>query len=219
MKKGLIRFVILSIVGFMLGAAFAYFEVRPKQQDAASRVMEIKPVEAVKPISDMKGEFSLISEDGEAVTHANWDGKYKLVFFGFTHCPDICPAAMDKASEVLEMIGTDRSQILVPIFVTVDPARDTAEVMKEYTDGFDERIVGLTGSQDQIDAAIDTFKVYAAKAGMDEDNPHDQNDMYMMEHSSYFYLMNPNNELIKVVPSSDTVTEIADKLSSLIQPK
>lgn len=115
---------------------------------------------------ELSGDFTLVNHHGETVTAADYDDSYKLVFFGFTYCPDICPAALQKMTSTLEMLGADSEQIK-PLFISVDPARDTPEVLKDYLSLFHPRIIGLTGTEEQVAYAKEQYRVYAAKAPLE----------------------------------------------------
>src|SRR5215217_7330022 len=104
--------------------------------------------------------FKLVDQDGRTVTEKDVLGRPHLVFFGFTHCPDVCPTTLFKMSEVLKATG-DRGRDLKALFMTVDPERDRPEVLKEYLSSFDNRIVGLTGDQASVDAAVKAYRAYA----------------------------------------------------------
>lgn len=156
--------------------------------------------------STVGGAFSLIDHNGQAVTHESWPGKYKLVFFGFTHCPDICPAALDKMTAALNTLG-DKSKDIQPLFITIDPARDDAATMKSYLASYHPGIVGLTGSEDQIKQVENAYKVYAAK--VDTGTP-----VYTMAHSSFVFLMSPNDELLDIFRDADPADQMADKISA-----
>ncbi len=150
------------------------------------------------------GTFTLKDMNGREVTEKSWPGKYLLVFFGFTHCPDICPVTLDKMTQVNKKLGdlADKAQ---PLFVTVDPSRDTADVMKAYLANYDKSILGLTGTDDQIKAAEDSFKVYAAKAAGDGEN-------YSVDHSAFIYLMSPHNRLEEVLRIEQGTDAVVDKI-------
>uniref|UniRef100_UPI0030EB57F7 SCO family protein n=1 Tax=Sulfitobacter litoralis TaxID=335975 RepID=UPI0030EB57F7 len=112
--------------------------------------------------ANIRSEFSLVDHHGQAVTQEDFAGRWQLVFFGFTHCPDICPTSLAYMDNVLELLGPDADQV-APLFVTVDPERDTPAVLKDYVANFHPQLIGLTGSQDQIAKATDAFKVYNEK--------------------------------------------------------
>lgn len=150
------------------------------------------------------GAFALKDHNGQDVTEKSWPGKQKLVFFGFTTCPDICPVALDKMTNALNALGADAAHIQ-PILITVDPARDTPEQLKTYLADYHASFVGLTGTDAQIAQAKDAYKVYAAKAaGGDDVN-------YLMDHSGYIYLMSADDTLLEVFNSDATAETIAEK--------
>ena len=131
------------------------------------------------------GMFNLIDQDGKAVSDADYRGKYMLVFFGFTHCPEICPLAMANITAAMSALGEKAGRI-TPILITVDPARDTPEVIKNYLGNFDKRIVGLTGSDEQVKAAAAAYKAY-----------YSEDAHGMMNHSAILYLMNEKGEYVQ----------------------
>ena len=126
------------------------------------------------------GPFALSTQTGTAATEKSLAGKPTLMFFGYTHCPDVCPATLFQVSELLRAMGPEPG--VNAVFVTVDPERDTPEVMKDYLSSFDPHIVGLTGSREAVDAMLKGYRVYAKKVpGKDGD--------YTMDHSALVYLM------------------------------
>ena len=133
-----------------------------------------------KPAS-VGGPFSLIDHNGARVTDRDFVGKPFLVFFGFTHCPDVCPTALFEMSEILNRLGPDAERMNA-LFVTVDPERDRAEVLKTYLSSFNPRITGLTGTPDEVAAAAKAYRAYMAKV------PRENGD-YSMDHTAVVYLM------------------------------
>jgi protein SCO1 len=130
--------------------------------------------------STIGGPFRLMSTNGHEVTDADFKGHPFLVFFGYTHCPDICPTVLFQLSQVLKAMGDKQIKAL---FITVDPERDTPAVMKEYLSSFDPHIIGLSGTRQQIDAAEKAYRVYARK-----EPGHGSGD-YAMDHTAVVYLM------------------------------
>jgi len=135
------------------------------------------------------GPFTLVDQDGRTVTQADFKGRHMLVYFGYTFCPDVCPTELQTMSDALERLGKT-AETVVPVFVTVDPGRDTPQVMKDYVRHFHPRLVGLTGSPDQTAAAAKAFKVYFAKVEGKDGAP------YLMDHSSIVYLMGPDGRFL-----------------------
>jgi protein SCO1/2 len=161
--------------------------------------------------AEIIGAFALTDHNGQTVTEKEYGEKYKLVFFGFTHCPHICPQGLQKLSLVLQSLGSQADNT-APLFISVDPQRDTPDVMKSFVTQFDPRLTGLTGTPEQVEAAKSAFKVYAAKVANDT-NPED----YMMDHSSYLYLMSPDNRLIGLFDTEDSVETITQEIQKLMQ--
>ena len=139
-------------------------------------------------VAAVGGPFALVSHDGRAVTEADFRGAPFLVFFGFTHCPDICPTKLLEISQVLQAAG-EKGRALRALFVTVDPERDTPEVLKSYLGSFDERIVGLTGSREAVDGAIKAYRAFARKVALKDGD-------YTMDHTSLVYHMDRNGRFV-----------------------
>jgi protein SCO1 len=142
------------------------------------------PGVAGEPVT-IGGPFTLRAPDGTTVTDQTYRGKWLLVYFGYTFCPNSCPTALMDISQVLAQLG-DEADALQPLFITVDPRRDTPEVLRQYTQSFDPRIIGLSGDAQQIAAVAQAYGVYATphKVGPSAEN-------YLIDHSSYVYLMDP----------------------------
>lgn len=130
------------------------------------------------------GPFSLRDHEDRAVSDATYRGKTQLIFFGYTNCPDICPLGLARIAEVMDALGADAAKVQ-PIFITVDPRRDTPAVMKSYVEHFDPRMVGLTGTSEQVTAAAKAFRVYFKIHGDPATNPN-----YLVDHSGFIYVMN-----------------------------
>ena len=137
------------------------------------------------------GPFSLVDQNGRRVTEKDFLGKYMLVFFGFTHCPDVCPTELQVMSAALDELGTAGNDIQ-PVFVSIDPERDTPEVVKEYVKNFHPRLMGLTGSAGEIATIARAYRVYykkTASSGASGD--------YELDHSTTIYLMDPEGRFRK----------------------
>jgi protein SCO1/2 len=152
------------------------------------------------------GPFTLVATDGGSVSDQTYRGKWLLIYFGYTNCPDACPAALNSIRVALEKLGVDAGK-LQPLFVTVDPQRDTTSVIAYYLKSFDSRIVGLTGTQAQIDAVLKEYRVYAAAQKSEADGGD-----YPVSHSAYLYLMNPEGRFVSVIPGNESGEEIAARL-------
>ncbi|MCK0129312.1 SCO family protein [Erythrobacter sp. F6033] len=157
------------------------------------------------------GEFELTDSKGETVRWGDFEGKYRIVYFGFAYCPDICPNDMSQLArglKTLEASNADKVAMIQPMFITVDPERDTPEVVGEFVSAFSDKFIGLTGSQEQVKAAADTFRVYYER-GEDLDN-----GQYLMNHSNIAYLFGPSGEPLATLPTdlgADAVAAEIDK--------
>jgi protein SCO1/2 len=154
--------------------------------------------------SAVGGPFRLLDQNRRPVTDADFRGKPFLVFFGFTHCPDICPTALFEMSEVLRRLGPDAEKTAV-LFVSVDPERDTPEKLKEYLSSFHPRIVGLTGSPQEIADVEKAYRVYAKKVPLDGGG-------YTMDHSAIVYLMDKDGRFVAPFNLKRTADEAAADL-------
>ena len=151
------------------------------------------------------GPFTMTDHTGRRVSEKDFLGKYMLVFFGYTYCPDICPTELQVMTAALDAMGPEAEKIQ-PVFVSVDPERDTPEVLKSYVENFGPRLVGLTGSPADVAGMAKAYRVYYAKSG-DTDSPD-----YLMDHSSIIYLMGRDGGFVKHVPYTTDVAKLAQEL-------
>lgn len=150
--------------------------------------------------------FALIDHHGRQVTEADFAGAFLLVYFGFTHCRVVCPRSLAKLSKVLERLGAAADRITA-LYVSVDPARDTPEVMRAYLEAGYPQFTGLTGSQEQVDAAKKAFRVFAERKA-DADDP----DGYAVPHSAISYLMGPDGRYCDHFTDAVEEEKIADRI-------
>lgn len=134
------------------------------------------------------GPFTLVDHDGKAVTDADFRGKFMLIFFGYTFCPDVCPTNLGTVSQALDMLAPEKADQIVPVFVSVDPDRDAPAQLKEFVSHFHPRMVGLTGTKQQVVDAARKYRVYYAKVQEKDSEPGD----YLMDHTAITYLMGPD---------------------------
>ncbi|KAK4453384.1 SCO1/SenC-domain-containing protein [Podospora aff. communis PSN243] len=180
-----------GILFVLTGGGLLYYFEREKERMQAKRIAESqKGVGAPK----VGGPFQLINQDGKTVTEQDLKGRYSLVYFGFTHCPDICPEELDKMARMFDVVQAERPDGLLPVFVTCDPARDGPKELKEYLAEFHPAFIGLTGTYDQIKAMCKAYRVYFStpsqvKPGQD----------YLVDHSIYFYLMDPEGDFVEAL--------------------
>jgi protein SCO1 len=201
-KRRLKRTGILCAIALLAGAAIGLIEVSNKP----AAVSVNKPVAGVK----IGGPFELTDQNGNTVTDKSFSDGYKLIYFGFTYCPAICPTELAKISKALKSLGDDAA-FVQPLFLTVDPERDTPQVLKNYLTMFDPRIVGLTGPKDKVDKALSDYKIYAAK----KQEPNIEG--YTMDHSSFIYLIAADGALLSIYRMEDTADEIAADIRDKIE--
>ncbi len=156
------------------------------------------------------GPFTLIDETGRTVTSQSFAGRWRLMYFGFTFCPDICPTDTAKLAAGLKLFEAKHPKEaarLQPLFLTVDPERDTPAALAEFTNSFHPRLLGLTGTRAQVDAALKAFRIYASKA------PGTTPDAYTYDHLAVFYLMDPDGRPVQFLAGpTATPQAIADML-------
>jgi protein SCO1/2 len=153
------------------------------------------------------GPFALVDASGRPVTDQDFRGRYMLIFFGFTHCPDICPAELQVMAGALDQLG-DKAAKVVPIFITLDPERDTPEAIGAYVKNFSANIVGLTGSMEAVAAAAKAYRVSFSKF-QNQDGGKD----YTIDHSGLAYLMGTDGEYITHIPYGTSVAQMVDILN------
>lgn len=197
---------VLAIVAGLAIGAVAALAIFPEARHAL--LPSPGPVTTGKAL--VGGPFTLTDDTGKIVTDKDFRGRYMLVFFGYTSCPDICPAGLQLISAALENLGTKADRI-APIFVSIDPARDTPEKLAGYVKNFNPRFVGLTGTPEQIAAVAKAYKVYFKKVP-NEAVP----DEYGMDHTSIIYLMDPNGEFVSHFTPTTTVEELTPKLDKVL---
>ena len=156
------------------------------------------------------GPFALEDTNGKQITDRDFRGKYMLVYFGYTYCPDVCPTTLNEVADALDHLGAKANR-LQPVFITVDPKRDTPAVMKQYVAAFTPRLIGLTGSDEQIAKVAKEYRVYYAEHRTGP-GPND----YTMDHSSVLYLMGPDGSFIAPIRADEDGTQMAADLGRLM---
>ncbi|KAI0655237.1 SCO1 protein, partial [Cubamyces menziesii] len=153
------------------------------------------------------GPFSLTTHKGEPFTEKDLLGKWSLIYFGFTNCPDICPEELDKMSAAVDKLDEKYGQIVQPIFISVDPARDTVPQVARYVSEFHPRLVGLTGSYDTLKATCKAYRVYFSTP------PNAQpGDDYLVDHSIFFYFMDPNGQFVDAFGKASSVEDVVARV-------
>lgn len=156
------------------------------------------------------GPFEFIDENGETVRDTDFAGQNRAIYFGYAFCPDVCPVDMQKlgqAMRVLERQDAELAGRITPIFISVDPDRDTPAVLTEFTDSFHPRMIGMSGSREAIDAAAERYGVYYQ---LDED---DGSNSYLVDHSNNVVLFGPDGEPLVILPIQDTPEAIAESMA------
>lgn len=157
---------------------------------------------AMLPGVQIGGPFHLIDQHGTAVSDADYRGRWMLVYFGYTFCPDVCPTELQTIAAALDKLGPDAAKV-APLFITVDPARDTPAVMAKYVALFGPRLIGLTGTPEEIAAVARAFRVYYAKA------PVNGSASYLVDHSSFVYLLDPKGRFAALFNQDTSADDLA----------
>jgi len=196
------RFVLVAVLlgGLVILAAGAFLGLglREAPKGAAGTLLA----------SAIGGPFRLVDQNGKTVTDADLKGKWSLIYFGYTHCPDACPTTLNEIAIALDDLGPKRDAVR-PVFITVDPERDTPEVLKSYVTSFDAPILALTGTPEQIAQAAKDYRVYYAK------HPEPGGD-YSMDHSSVIYVMDPEGRFTATFTPESSPEDIAARLKKLL---
>ena len=161
------------------------------------------------------GPFTLVNSAGETVTQADFAGRHMLIYFGYTYCPDICPTSLQTVALALNSLPDSQQDKIVPLFITVDPRRDTPELVGDYAGFFHPRIIGLSGSQEQIDAVVRAYRVYANRVD-EAGRPAPEDSLeYLVDHSSVLYLMGPDGTFIRHFSHGISPQDLAEGLAQL----
>ena len=158
------------------------------------------------------GPYKLVDQTGAVKTDADFHGRWQLIYFGYSFCPDVCPTTLAVMGQALDKLGGDAKRI-TPIFITIDPERDTPKVLADYVKAFGPQFVGLTGSTAQIADVEKEYRVYAKKKPIDPSKP---NGAYGMDHSSVIYLMGPNGKLVAFYDEAISADDLAKDLKQKI---
>jgi protein SCO1/2 len=157
---------------------------------------------------DLGGPFELINAKGETVTDKDVITKPTLIYFGYTFCPDVCPLDVDRNASAIEILE-ERGKIVTPVFISIDPKRDTPEVVGEFAEVMHPRMIGLTGSEAQVKAASKAYRTYfKAQEAVD--------DEYLVDHSTFSYLVMPNEGFVEYFRRDVTPDEMADRIGCFV---
>ncbi|MAK80527.1 SCO family protein [Phenylobacterium sp.] len=195
-KRSLIIIALVAVIGLGAGAALFWRAESPAGADSAQ--------------ADVGGPFELVNQDGQTVDESILEGRWSVVFFGFTYCPDICPSTLQAVAAAQEQLGP-RGADLQTVFISVDPERDTPEQLKTYLslDAFPDDVVGLTGAPEQIEQVAKAYYVYYRKSGEGPD--------YTVDHSTAAYLMDPQGRFNRVLAYGLSPDEMARLIRTAMQ--
>ena len=197
MKARLLRLALASIVGLAIAAGIAWWQVQH-----ATRQVETSA-------AAVGGPFRLTDHTGKAVTDADFRGRHLLIYFGYTFCPDVCPTELSAMAAAMDKLGPAAERVQ-PLFISVDPERDTVAHLAGYVPLFHPRLVGLTGTPEQVAEVARAYRVYAKKA------PGGTDEAYLMDHSSFVYLMGPDGKFIAVFPGGTSAEKMAEDIKKRI---
>jgi protein SCO1/2 len=191
--------IALACAGLLAGVILGFVALRNPESSGESQA-------TVSGRPSVGGPFSLVDNTGKRVTDKDYLGRYMLVFFGYTNCPDICPAGLQVMSAALDKLGK-RADDIAPVFITLDPEHDTPERMATYVKAFSPRLIGLTGSASEIAATAKAYRVYYQKVVDDKDPK-----SYSIDHSAIFYLMGKDGKLLTPIPHTNDVDQLVAAL-------
>ncbi|XP_054845302.1 protein SCO2 homolog, mitochondrial [Eublepharis macularius] len=195
------RLLVTFLFGGGILAAWLYLRAEKVQQEKLRRIEELKKV------AIGQGDFRLVDHTGRPHSKADFRGSWVLLYFGFTHCPDICPEVLEKMSHVVELLDQDvRLPQVLPIFVTVDPERDDVEAVAKYVREFHPRLLGLTGTPEQVREAGQAYRVYYSSGPKDEDGD------YIVDHTVIIYLLGPDGLFMDYYNRSKTDAQIVQSI-------
>ena len=167
---------------------------------------------AMPPLADLfSGDFDLIDHNETPRSSKDFRGRFMLIFFGYTYCPTICPTNLQHMAQALELLG-DKAEKVQPIFITIDPARDTPGVLKDYLENFGTKFLGLTGTETQIRSVAKSYRVHRRKIILDKSAPQD----YLVDHSSLTLLMGPDGKFRTLFPHDTTGSVMAKRMEKYL---
>lgn len=170
----------------------------------------LSPPQGAEGSTLIGGDFTLLDGTGKEVHASDFRGKYMLVYFGFTHCPDICPTTLLVMKNALDKLGTKQKDI-IPVFISLDPERDTPARVQQYITNFGDTLVGLTGSPAQVKQAANAYRVYYNKV-----EQKDSASGYLIDHSGFIYLMDTKGRYVAHFAHTIPETELANKLNQFL---
>jgi protein SCO1/2 len=199
--KRMSRRKFIALLGWMLATVGPALLLRPF-------LLEPAAAQTTLPPEGSRMSFALTATDGMAITEQNYRGKWLVIYFGYTFCPDVCPTTLMDIAGALDALGP-RAAAVQGLFITIDLRRDTPNVLTEYLKSFDQRLIGLTGTSAQIAQAAKSFHVFYERQDADDGN-------YSYEHSAFIYVVDPDGKFAKAISSEGGSKQFADTLSALM---
>jgi len=197
--KGLLVFAIAG------GGIWYYVKYLKEEKEKAKEAERNRSI----GMASLGGPFELVDQDGKPKTDKDFLGKWIFIYFGFCHCPDICPDQLEKITTIIETLDkTQGIPKLQPLFITVDPHRDDPKSIKEYLQDFHPRFIGLTGTEEQIKAVTKAYRVYYSAGPMDEDED------YIVDHTIITYLVNPDGKFVEYFGQNKSIEEITSSIGA-----
>lgn len=203
------RLILAMIAALALIALIAFATWRFMAPEPIARIGKTTSL-AIPGGVKIGGAFRLTDHTGQTVTDEDFRGRFMLISFGYGFCPDICPTALQTMSVAIDLLGPDGEQVQ-PIFITIDPERDTVDFMADYVASFHPRLVGLTGTKAETDKTADLFRVYHAK--VEGGAP----DEYLMDHSAFIYLMGPDGAFLEIYRHAATPDELVGEIRAYLK--
>ena len=165
------------------------------------------PTPGFLPVVHVGGPFTLMDHNKRQITEKSFPGKFLLITFGYTHCPDICPSGLSNISNALKKLGKT-AKLIQPLFITVDPERDTPKVLASYVDHFHPSLRGLTGQKTQIESVARAFRIFSHTVTQDDASE------YLLNHTTFIYLMAPNGKLARIFRHQTAADDLAMAISA-----
>lgn len=229
---------VIIIVAIIIAAFIGFFMIMTPPAPEQTLVEETVTPDAAVATGGIElgtAPYELAGTTGEAITEKSFPDKYKLIYFGFTRCPDVCPLGLSNITAAMMALGVDADKIQ-PVFITVDPVYDTAQVMKDYLYNYDKRFVGATGTPEQIKTAQDSYRVFASQAATPEaveatteeqmqpappsdhtaHGDHATATPGMINHSDYIYFMSKDGKLLNVFPGNTDGQSISANIQTAL---
>jgi protein SCO1 len=198
-SRQLFAIFVLAVCVFVGAGTFLFFELQTGSRGVARTWLG----------TEIGGPFHLVDQNGDTVSDRDLRGKWLLVYFGYTHCPDACPTALNNIALTFRDLTAPLRKEIRPVFITIDPARDTPQVMKSYVAAFDAPILALTGTAAEVAQAAKEYRVYYRKHA-------EPGGDYSLDHSSLFYLMDPKGRFAASLDSGDPPAQIEERLEQVI---